>query len=73
LNTQLMFVYSLLDITMTSLNDLENLIIEKNATKEEMDRFKTELNERIKDTLKPLREAFGIEEGRLKRAEDLYG
>jgi hypothetical protein len=34
---------------------------------------KTELNERIKDTLKPLREAFGIEEGRLKRAEDLYG
>ena len=73
LNTQLMFVYSLLDITMTSLNDLENLIIEKDATKEEMDRFKAELNERLKDTLKPLREAFGIEEGRLKRAEDLYG
>jgi hypothetical protein len=72
LNTQLMFVYSLLDITMTSLNDLENLIVEKEATKEEMDRFKTELHERIKDTLKPLRDAFGIEEGRLKRAEDLY-
>ena len=28
-----MFVYSLLDITMTSLNDLENLIVEKDATK----------------------------------------